>query len=103
MRNFSAIGGKTCLRAEVRSWKGGNTGVGTNECGGNQFVPWKGGNTGVGTNECGGNQFVPINGGVKKYFTCHIFPAGQHKNITTRALQMQIILKSFTTWICLII
>ena len=38
-RNFSVIGGKTCLCAEVRSWKDGNTGVGTNECGGNQFVP----------------------------------------------------------------
>ena len=24
------------------------------------------GNTRVGTNECGGNQFVPINGGEKK-------------------------------------
>ena len=42
-RNFSAIGGKTCMRAEVRSWKDGNTGVGTNECGGNQFVPINGG------------------------------------------------------------
>ena len=42
-QNFSAIGGKTCLRAEVRSWKDGNTGVGTNECGGNQFVPINGG------------------------------------------------------------
>ena len=43
MRNFSAIGGKTCLCAEVRSWKDGNTGVGTSECGGNQFVPVNGG------------------------------------------------------------
>ena len=42
-RNFSAIGGKTCLCAEVRSWKDGNTGVGTNECGGNQFVSVNGG------------------------------------------------------------
>ena len=42
-RNFSAIGGKTCLRAEERSWKDGNTGVGTNECRGNQFVPINGG------------------------------------------------------------
>ena len=31
------------MRAEVRSWKDGNTGVGTNECGGNQFVPINGG------------------------------------------------------------
>ena len=29
--------------AEVRSWKDGNKGVGTNECGGNQFVPINGG------------------------------------------------------------
>ena len=36
---FSAIGSKTCLCAEARSWKDGNTGVGTNECRGNQFVP----------------------------------------------------------------
>ena len=42
-RNFSAIGGKTCLCTEVRSGKDGNTGVGTNECGGNQFVPINGG------------------------------------------------------------
>ena len=42
-RNFSAIGGKTCFFAEVRSWKDGNTGVGTNECRGNQFVPVNGG------------------------------------------------------------
>ena len=42
-RDFSAIGGKTCLCAEVRSWKDGNTGVGTNECEGNQFVPINGG------------------------------------------------------------
>ena len=40
---FSAIGGKKYLRAEVRSWKDGNTGVGTNECRGNQFVPINGG------------------------------------------------------------
>ena len=26
----------------------------------------EGSNTRVGTNECGGNQFVPINGGEKK-------------------------------------
>ena len=42
-RNFSAIGGKTCLCAKVRSWKDSNTEVGTNECGGNQFVPVNGG------------------------------------------------------------
>ena len=42
-RNASAIGGKTCLCAEVTSWKDGNTAVGTNECGGNQFVPINGG------------------------------------------------------------
>ena len=42
MRNFSAIGGKTCLCAEVRLWKDGNTGVGTDESGGNQFVPING-------------------------------------------------------------
>ena len=42
-RNFSSIGGKTYLCAEVRSWKDGNTGVGTNECGGNKFVPINGG------------------------------------------------------------
>ena len=42
-RNFSAIGSKTCFCAEVRLWKDGNTGVGTNECGGNQFVPINGG------------------------------------------------------------
>ena len=42
-RIFSAIGGKSCLCAEVRSWKDGNIGVGTNECGGNQFVPVNGG------------------------------------------------------------
>ena len=42
-RNFSVIGGKTCLCSGVRSWKDGNTGIGRNECGGNQFVPINGG------------------------------------------------------------
>ena len=45
---------------------------------------WKDGNTGVGTNECGGNQFVPINGGEKKKFTCDIFPARAQKYHYTR-------------------
>ena len=36
-------GSMFCIRPEVRSWKDGNTGVGTNECGGNQFVPINGG------------------------------------------------------------
>ena len=52
----------------------------------------KDGNTGVGTNECGGNQFVPINGGEKKH--CSLlatFSPHEHKNIITRALQMQIV------------
>ena len=31
------------------------------------------------------------------------FSPHEHKNISTRALQMQIVLKSFTTWTCLII
>ena len=43
MRNVSTIGGKTRLCAELRSWKDVNTGVGTKECGGNQFVPINGG------------------------------------------------------------
>ena len=45
---------------------------------------WKDGNTGVGTNECGGNQFVPINGGGKKKFTCEIIPARAQKHHNTR-------------------
>ena len=50
-RNFSTIGGKTRLCAEVRSWKDGNTGAGTKKCGGNQFVPINGGGG-------GGNSFL---------------------------------------------
>ena len=42
-RNFSTIGGKTRLCAEERSWKDGITGVGTKECGGDQFAPINGG------------------------------------------------------------
>ena len=42
-QNFSTIGGKTRLCAEERSWKDGNTGVGTKECGGDQFAPINGG------------------------------------------------------------
>ena len=41
--NTLLIGGETRLCAEVRSWKDGNTGVGTKECGGNQFVLINGG------------------------------------------------------------
>ena len=42
-RNFSTIEGKTRFFSEERSWKDDNTGVGTKECGGNQFAPINGG------------------------------------------------------------
>ena len=49
---------------------------------------WKDGNTGVGTKECGGNQFVLIDGGEKnsekKQFSCDIFPARAQKHQYTR-------------------
>ena len=66
---FSTIGGKTSLCAEVRSWKDGNTGAGTKEC--------------------GGSQFVPINGGEKKSFSCDIFPG-----MTTMQPQQEIMLQA---------
>ena len=45
---------------------------------------WKDGNTGVGTNECGGKQSVPINGGEKKTFLATFSPARAQKHQYTR-------------------
>ena len=73
-RNFSAIGGKTCLCAEVRSWKDGNTGVEINEC--------------------GGNQFVPING-EKKYLLATFSPQVSTKTFSTRTSNADRFKKTF--------
>ena len=51
---------------------------------------WKDGNTGVGTKECGWNRFAPINGGGggggegRNSFFCDILPARAQKHHYTR-------------------